>query len=40
MSNPIAIEELLRRRKHGFDHHVVPAAPVSLKIQAYSDNFR
>jgi hypothetical protein len=22
------------------DYHVVPAAPVSLKIQAYADNFR
>jgi len=27
-------------RKHGFAFHLVPAAPVSLKIQAYSDNFR
>ena len=27
-------------RKHGLDYHVVPAAPVSLKIQAYADNFR
>ena len=26
--------------KHGFDYHVIPAAPVSLKIQAYADNFR
>ena len=26
--------------KHHLDHHVVPAAPVSLKIQAYADNFR
>jgi hypothetical protein len=26
--------------KHGFDHHVVPAPPVRLKIQAYADNFR
>lgn len=26
--------------KHGLDYHVVPAAPVSLKIQAYADNFR
>ena len=25
---------------HGFDYHVVPAPPVSLKIQAYADNFR
>ena len=27
-------------RKHGFEFHLVPAAPVRLKIQAYSDNFR
>ena len=27
-------------RKHSFDYHVVEAKPVSLKIQAYSDNFR
>ena len=26
--------------KHGLEYHVVPAAPVSLKIQAYADNFR
>ena len=26
--------------KHGLDYHVVPAAPVRLKIQAYADNFR
>lgn len=26
--------------KHGMAHHVVPAAPVSLKLQAYADNFR
>ena len=26
--------------KHGLDHHVIPAPPVSLKIQAYADNFR
>jgi len=26
--------------KHGMAYHVVPAAPVSLKIQAYADNFR
>ena len=26
--------------KHGLAHHVVPAAPVTLKIQAYADNFR
>ena len=27
-------------RKHGLDHHIVPAAPVRLKLQAYADNFR
>jgi hypothetical protein len=26
--------------KHGLNHHVIPAAPVKLKIQAYADNFR
>jgi hypothetical protein len=26
--------------KHGLDYHVLPAAPVRLKIQAYADNFR
>ena len=26
--------------KRGLEHHIVPAAPVSLKIQAYADNFR
>jgi hypothetical protein len=26
--------------KHGLDYHVVAAAPVRLKIQAYADNFR
>ena len=25
---------------HGLDYHVVPAAPVRLKLQAYADNFR
>ena len=27
-------------RKHGLEHHIVPAARPRLKIQAYSDNFR
>jgi hypothetical protein len=26
--------------KHGLPYHIVPAAPVRLKIQAYADNFR
>jgi hypothetical protein len=27
-------------RRHGLDFHLVPAAPVKLKLQAYADNFR
>jgi hypothetical protein len=26
--------------KHGLAYHLVPAAPVKLKLQAYADNFR
>ena len=26
--------------RHGLDYHLVPAPPVTLKIQAYADNFR
>ena len=26
--------------RHSLQHHVVPAPPVRLKIQAYADNFR
>ena len=26
--------------KHGLAYHVVPASPVSLKLQAYADNIR
>ena len=26
--------------KRGMPYHIVPATPVKLKIQAYSDNFR
>ncbi len=26
--------------KRGIDHHLVPAQPVRLKLQAYADNFR
>ena len=26
--------------KHGLEYHLVPAAPIALKIQAYADNFR
>ena len=34
-------EEALAYATHkGFTVHVVPAAPTSLKLQAYADNFR
>lgn len=33
-------EALAYARRNGFDVHLVPATPVSLKIQAYADNFR
>ena len=26
--------------RHGLEYHLVPAAPVRLKLQAYADNFR
>lgn len=26
--------------KHALSYHVVPAAPIRLKLQAYADNFR
>ncbi len=26
--------------KHALQYHIVPAAPVQLKLQAYADNFR
>jgi len=33
-------EAIAYAEKQGFDYQIVPAAPVSLKIQAYADNFR
>ena len=33
-------EALAYAARKGLDVHVIPAAPVSLKIQAYADNFR
>ena len=33
-------EALAYAERKGFDIHLVPAAPVSLKLQAYADNFR
>ena len=33
-------EALAYAQRKGFTVHLVPAAPVSMKIQAYADNFR
>ena len=33
-------EAIAYATKKGFDIHLVPAAPVPLKLQAYADNFR
>jgi len=33
-------EALAYANRKGFEVHVVPSPPVSLKIQAYADNFR
>ena len=33
-------EALAYATRNGFDVHLVPAAPVALKLQAYADNFR
>lgn len=33
-------EALAYATRKGFDVHVVPSAPSSMKIQAYADNFR
>jgi hypothetical protein len=33
-------EALAYAQRKGFAVHLVPAAPVSLKLQAYADNFR
>jgi ETC complex I subunit conserved region len=27
-------------KKRGLEYHLIPAAPVKMKIQAYADNFR
>jgi hypothetical protein len=27
-------------QRHGLDYHLIPAPPVTLKLQAYADNFR
>ena len=33
-------EALAYAKRKGFEVHVVPSPPLSLKIQAYADNFR
>ena len=33
-------QALAYARSKGFDVHVIPAQPVTLKLQAYADNFR
>jgi len=33
-------EALAFAKRKGLEVHLVPAAPVSLKLQAYADNFR
>lgn len=40
LSFPTSAAAVAYCRKHGFQFHLVPAAPVRLKIQAYADNFR
>jgi len=33
-------EAISYAERHGLDFHLVPAKPVTMKIQAYADNFR
>ena len=33
-------EAIAYAERHGIAYHLVPAQPVSMKIQAYADNFR
>jgi hypothetical protein len=33
-------EAMAYAERKGFEVHIVPAAPVTLKLQAYADNFR
>ena len=33
-------EAILFCTRNGLDYHLVPTAPVRLKLQAYADNFR
>jgi hypothetical protein len=40
MSFPTKDAAIAYCEKRGLPYHLVPAAPVRLKIQAYADNFR
>ena len=40
LSFPTSAAAIAYCRKHGLQFHLVPAAAVKLKIQAYADNFR
>jgi hypothetical protein len=40
MAFPTKQAAIAYAERHGIAFHVVPAGPVSLKIQAYADNFR
>ena len=39
-TDPTKDDAVAYAEKQGMAYHIVPAAPVSLKIQAYADNFR
>lgn len=40
LSFQTAEDAIAYAQRHGLDYHLVPAPPVSLKLQAYADNFR
>ena len=40
LSFPSKEEAIAYADRHGIAYHVVPATPVKLKLQSYSDNFR
>ena len=37
---PTREDAIAYAERHGFAYHLVPATPVTMKIQAYADNFR
>lgn len=40
MTFPSSDEAIAYAKRNGLEYHLIPATPTSLKIQAYSDNFR